>query len=381
MSILCSKKIMFLTGTRADFGHQKPIIDKCIEQGYGVSLFITGMHLDEKYGKTIKEIDLSDYNYSTFPNHVDDNWNKIESMELMLSRTIDGFSSFVKGIKPDLIVIYADRFEALAGSIVGVLNNVLTIHMEAGDSSGTIDDSMRHAISKLCHAHFVANEDSKKRLIKMGEMEQNIFNIGNPGIDVLFSKELPSLNNSKKKYGIDFNEYSIFVFHPVTTEFDDLDRQINEVVNSILESKLNYIAVCPNNDMGSNKIFNGYDRLKNNENIKIFKSIDHYDFLTFLKNANFIIGNSSCGVIEAPCYGVPTVDIGSRQNNRTTNDKIINSRCNKDDIIKAINKAKDYKIEKDMSFGDGHSSDNFLEIINKKLFWRIKKQKEFNLCI
>ena len=193
------KKIMFLTGTRADFGHQKPLIDKCIKEGYDVSIFITGMHLDSKYGMTITEIDSCGYNnYYVYCNHMGSNGKRLKTMDIMLSQTIDGFSFYVKDIKPDLIVIFADRFEALAGAIVGSLNNILTIHVQAGDSSGTIDDSMRHAISKLCHAHFCANEIARDKLLKIGEIINNIFIIGTPGLDILFSEELPMLNDSKK---------------------------------------------------------------------------------------------------------------------------------------------------------------------------------------
>jgi len=380
MSIYQNKKIMFLTGTRADYGHQKVLIDGCIKEGYDVFIFITGMHLDNKYGKTVKEIKGHGYEkYYAFYNHIDDKGNRIDSMDIMLSKTIVGFSSYVKEVNPDLIVIYADRFEALAGAIVGSLSNILTVHVQAGDASGTIDNSMRHAISKLCHAHFCANKIARGRLSKMGENINNIFIIGTPGLDVLFSEELPSLENVKYKYDIVFNNYSILIFHPVITEVDDLQRQMNEIVESILESNLNYIIICPNNDLGSNKIFEKYKDIYDKDNIKIFTSIAHFDFLTLLRNANFIIGNSSCGIIEAPCYGTPTINIGSRQNNRTVNNKIINSRCDKECIIKSINKIKNYNIEKDMFFGDGSSSDNFLRIIKKESFWEIKKQKEFNL--
>jgi len=370
------KKIMFLTGTRADFGHQKPLIDKCIDEGYEVFIFITGMHLDSKYGLTVSEI--NECNYDNIYGWV--NFSDGDSMDIMLAKTILGFSNYIKRIEPDLILIFADRFEALAGAIVGSLNNILTVHVQAGDTSGTIDDSMRHAISKICHAHFVANSDSRKRLVKMGEVEENISEIGTPGIDALFFKELPSLEYSKKKYDITFDRYSILIFHPVTTEVDDLDKQIDCVVDSILESGLNYIVICPNNDLGSNKIFEKYKDISNRDNIKIFTSIDHFDFLTLLRNAHFIIGNSSCGIIEAPCYGVHTINIGSRQKDRTPITKVMNCKYNKEDILKCIEDTDYFDSTPDFYWGDGHSSDKFIEILSRDSFWKIGKQKKFNLC-
>ncbi len=382
MNTCQNKKIMFLTGTRADFGHQKPLIDRCIKEGCEVSIFITGMHLDKRHGETISEIDSYGYDrYYGYPSHKDDDGIRIESMDVMLARTIDGFSCYVREVKPDLIVSFADRFEALAGAIVGSLNNILTVHVQAGDTSGTIDDSMRHAISKLCHAHFCANKIARGRLLKMGENINNISIIGTPGLDVLFSEELPSLESVKNKWDIGFEDYSILIFHPVTTEVDDLDRQINEVVESVLESNLNYIVICPNNDLGSNKIFEKYKDINDEDNIKMFTSIDHFDFLTLLKNANFIIGNSSCGIVEAPYYGVATVNIGSRQCGRTSNKKIMHCECNKDDILEKIKSANGIKFDRDYLFGDGNAADKFMEILSKDSFWEIEKQKKFKLCM
>ena len=375
MNILSNKKIMFLTGTRADFGHQKPLIDRCMDEGCDVSIFITGMHMGEKYGKTIDEI--VSYGYKNY--FACDSSRHLITMDEMMAATVFNFSSYVKEVNPDLIVIYADRFEALAGAIVGALNNILTLHVQAGDVSGTIDDSMRHAISKLCHIHFTANKDAKNRLIAMGEVEENIEVIGTPGLDVLFSKDLPIIEDSKKKYNIDFDEYAILIFHPVTTEVEYLSDQVNIVVDSVLESKRNYVVIYPNNDLGNDKIFNAYDKLKDNDSIKIFTSIDHYDFLTLLKNSEFIIGNSSCGIIEAPSCGVHTINIGSRQNGRAPNKRIMNCKCDKGEILEHIKYTDNFDAVPDNYWGDGNSADKFIEMLSKDGFWGIGKQKKFNI--
>ncbi len=381
MGICQNKKIMFLTGTRADFGHQKPLIDKCIEEGYDVFIFITGMHLDDKHGYTYDEISYFGYkNLYLYHNNLDEQGDRLENMDEMLSSTIQGFSSYVRDINPDLIVIFADRFEALAGAVVGPLNNILTLHVQAGEVSGTIDDSMRHAISKLCHAQCSPNGDSKKRLISMGEIEENIYVIGTPGLDALFYDDLPSLEEAKKKYNIDFDRYSVLIFHPVTTEVDDLSEQVGTVLDSIIESNLNYIVICPNNDLGSDKIFGSYNRFSNMNNIKVFKSIEHYDFLTLLKNSRFIIGNSSCGILEAPCYGLPSVNIGSRQTGRSSDRRIMNCACNKKDILDNI-KYADTTMFNPSGQADGHCADRFIEMLSKNSFWKMEKQKKFKLCI
>ena len=175
------KKIAFLTGTRADFGKIKSIILKLKKNKlFEVKIFVTGMHLLKRYDFTVHEIIKSGlknlYRYN--------NQKINEPMDSILSNTIRGFSEFVIKEKPDLIVIHGDRLEALAGATVGLFNNILVAHIEGGEVSGTLDNSMRHAISKLSHLHFVSNESHKKRLIQLGEKKNKIFVIGSPDIDI-----------------------------------------------------------------------------------------------------------------------------------------------------------------------------------------------------
>ncbi len=203
--------------------------------------------------------------------------------------------------------------------------------------------------------------------------------IGTPGLDVLFSENLPSLEESKEKYDINFDDHAILIFHPVTTEVENLSGQVDIVVDAVIESGRNYIVIYPNNDLGSGKIFDSYDRFKGNDNIKIFTSIDHYDFLTLLRSAEFIIGNSSCGIIEAPCYGVHTINIGSRQNGRTSNIRIMNCSCDKDKILEFIKYTDNFDTDIDNYWGGGNSADRFIEILNKDSFWRVGKQKKFDI--
>ena len=189
------KKIVFLTGTRADFGKLKSLIAITSKnRRFEVHIFVTGMHMNPKYGRTVNEIEKCGYkNIFTYYNHMD-----YDSMDVVLSKTINGFSSFVKDIRPDLIVVHGDRVETLAGAIVGALNNILTAHIEGGEVSGTIDELIRHSVSKLSHLHFVSNSIAKKRLIQMGELPKSIFEIGSPDIDILLSSKLPSINEVKK---------------------------------------------------------------------------------------------------------------------------------------------------------------------------------------
>lgn len=369
------KKIIFLTGTRADFGKLKSLINiTSNSESFEVHIFATGMHMNPKYGRTVDEIIKSGYK-NVFMHY---NHNDFDSMDIILSKTIEGFINFVNDINPDLIVVHGDRVEALAGAIVGALNNILTAHIEGGEISGTVDELIRHSVTKLCHLHFVSNSLAKKRLIQMGELPECIFQIGSPDIDIMLSKKLPKIEHVKKYYEIPFKKYAISIFHPVVTEIEKIESQAKNLVNALMESGQNYVVIYPNNDKGSGFIFEEYKNFLGNDKIRYLPSLRFEYFLVLLKNARFIIGNSSAGVKEAPYYGVVSVNIGSRQNMRVNNPDIINCDNSKKDILTSIEKALNKKTQKiKKPFGSGKSNVKFLEILENEAVWKISKQKLF----
>lgn len=368
------KKIVFLTGTRADFGKLKSLIQITSQSDdFDVHIFATGMHMNTRHGKTVDEIAKSGFsNIFMYYNNFD-----YDDMDIILAKTIEGLSHYVKDIKPDLIVVHGDRVEALAGAIVGSLNNILTAHIEGGEVSGTIDELLRHAVSKLSHIHLVANGEAKKRLVQMGEDDSSIFIIGSPDIDIMLSDKLPDLSAVKKYYEIPFDHYSILIFHPVTTEFDDIRCQVKNLVNAVLESGLNYVVINPNNDKGSDFILYEYKRLNKNQNFRVFPSMRFEYYLVLMKYCDFIVGNSSSGIREAPYYGRPTVNIGTRQHNRSLNKDFINCGYKEGDILRAMKKAKITKPHQISSFGNGQSDEMFLETLNDQKTWNIGTQKYF----
>lgn len=375
---MSKKKIVFLTGTRADFGKLKSLIKITQESDlYDIHIFATGMHMNSKYGSTVDEIQKSGFkNIYKYINH-----DTVEHMDRTLAKTVDGFSHYVSEIHPDLIVVHGDRVEALAGAIVGSLNNILVTHIEGGEISGTIDELIRHAVSKMSHIHLVANEEAKKRLLQLGEIDESIHVIGSPDLDLMNPEYLPTLDEAKKYYGINFNEYVIAMFHPVTTEYKNISIYVKDFVKSLLDSNYKYILIYPNNDLGSNEILNEYKQLINNQNFKIFPSLRFEYFLVLLKNAKFMIGNSSAGIREAPYYDVPTVDIGSRQFNRVTLNSIFNCDYAYTSILEAIKKVDEYKKYDKSSeiryFGEGQSDKLFFELLQSDKLWKVSHQKQF----
>lgn len=368
-----TRKIVFLTGTRADFGKLKPLMN-LVENSdlFECYIFVTGMHTLSKYGSTFHEVERGYKNVFVYMNQT-----STTDADIILSNTIIGLSNFVKEVAPDMIVIHGDRVETLAGAIIGSFNNILVSHIEGGELSGTLDELLRHAVTKLSHIHFVANEEAKRRLIQMGEVENDIFVIGSPDIDIMESDSLPTVQEAKTWYGIPFSEYALFIYHPVTTEIETLGKDIKEVVSAIIESNRNYVVIYPNNDRGSDIILREYRRFSNKRNFRVFPSLRFEFFLTLLKNSRFIVGNSSAGIREAEIYGIPAVNIGSRQKNRTKSKNVINVDNNKKDILKAISQAEDREITPVSHFGYGDSGKKFYEVITSEKIWNIPVQKQF----
>jgi UDP-N-acetylglucosamine 2-epimerase (hydrolysing) len=368
------KRIVFITGTRADYGKLKSIIEKVNNtSGFEGHIFVTGMHMLRKYGYTMNEIEKGNYrNVHTFINQ-----NHSDTMDSILGKTISGLSDYVKEIKPDMIVIHGDRVESMAGSIVGSLNNILVSHIEGGEVSGTIDDVLRHATTKLSHLHFVSNDHAKKRLRQLGENKNHIHVIGSPDVDIIQDGSLPEIGEVKSYYNIVFEHYAIFLFHSVTTEVNELKEHVKGFVDAMISSNENYIGIFPNNDNGNDLIIAEYERLKSNSRFLVFPSIRFEFFLTLLKNAKFIIGNSSCALMEAPYFGVPAIDIGSRQSNRAKLKNVVNVEPNRERIEETIFKIQEYRQAPIQPYGAGNSALRFLDVIKDSRTWEMSRQKVF----
>ena len=372
----CAKKrILFLTGTRADFGKLKPLIKKIDHsENFECLIFSTGMHTLSRYGSTFDEIRKS--GFKNIYLHINQMASNSSDMDMVLANTIHGFGYYIREFKPDLIVVHGDRVEALAGAIVGTLNNILVAHIEGGEISGTVDEIIRHSVTKLSHLHFVANEEARLRLIQMGESRGSIFVIGSPEVDIMLSRKLPTLKQAKKRYDIDFEKYILFSFHPVTTDLHHLLQNIETIMAALKESGLNVVAIYPNNDWGSEIILEALEKRQGEEWFKLFPSLRFEHFLTLLKNADAIVGNSSAGIREAPVYGIPTINIGDRQKNRFLHSSIINVIEDKKEILKALNHLPG-NVSPSLHFGNGKSAGLFLKHLENEVFWDTDCQKQF----
>jgi UDP-N-acetylglucosamine 2-epimerase (hydrolysing) len=367
--------ITFLTGTRADFGKLRPLIlETKSAPGISVEVVATGMHLLTSHGYTIHEIYKAGIQ-QVFPIFNQDS-STSEKMDVVLANTVIQLGHYLNERRPDLLIVHGDRVEALGGAIAGSLNNILVAHIEGGEKSGTIDDSMRHAITKMSHVHFVANNEAQRRVLQMGEDEKTIFAIGSPEVDVMLSDDLPTLAQAKKRYSIKFDDYAVFVYHPVTTENNLLGDKISNVIDAMVNTGHNFITILPNNDVGSGIINSKIQEFGNLPRVKVFPSLRFEFYLSLLKHARYIAGNSSSGVREAPIYGVPCVNIGTRQSNRNNSKAIFNVDENKNRILDVI-ASLPHRVEKIATFGDGKTAKRFSEIIGSGDIWSIQTQKKF----
>ena len=368
------KKILFVTCTRADYGKLKSLIINVQKNDHFISrVFVSGMHNMKIYGSTYVEI-LNDkingiYRYS--------NQTKNMRMDEILMSTMRGFSPFLIRYNPDLVIVHGDRIEPLACALSSLLNNFLVAHIEGGEVSGTVDEMLRHSISKISHLHLVSNKIARKRLIQMGENKRYIFEVGPPDVDLILNKNLPKIESARKRYNIRFNNFSIAIIHPVTTNIKNLKRESEIFYSSLVKSKLNYIIIFPNNDLGSEMILKEIYKLKSNNKFRIFPSIKFEYYLTLLKNSRFIIGNSSSGIMGAPYYGVTTINIGTRQTNRLKTKLIKNIPFDEKEIIKTINQIMNRKIIKRKFFGEGNSAKKIETLLLSNKIWNISKQKNF----
>lgn len=371
---MSTKELLFFTGTRADFGKLAPLARQATNNGFSVKFFVTGMHMMKKYGLT--KLEVLGESYADVTEYL--NQRPGDPQDIVLCKTALGFSDYLAENRPDLVVIHGDRIEALAASIVCATNNIRSAHIEGGEVSGTIDEALRHATSKLSTHHFVSSKSAFDRLVKMGEARSQIYNIGSPELDVHVQNSSLSLSEVKQYYDIFFDEYGICLFHPVTTEYETMKFQSECVFKALIDSQKKFVVILPNNDPGSEFIDECISSLPKSH-FRCIPSMRFVYFSKLLQNAACIVGNSSAGVREAPFFGVPTINIGNRQTNRSTAASIMNVSASAlasdpSQILRVWNK----RYPKCNDFGEGDASVKFVDILSTAQFWQWPLQKIYH---
>ena len=364
------RNILLITERRADYSRFKPILKKINKEKYlSFNLIVTGLHLLKNHGMTINEIkkDFKKISYK-FNNFDKDNIDTAKSMVSALSKTINQVSYCIEKFKPDIILSGFDIGANFALTIVGAHYNIPIVHIQGGEVTGSIDESLRHSMSKFSNYHLVANVDAKKRLIKMGEEKKNIYVVGCPSLDALFDEPLVKDSILGQKFNIDLDKkFSIVIQHPVTSENKDSGKQIKETIKAIKRSKLQALFILPNNDFGHKSIIK---EIKKNK-LKWTETLLLSEYKSLLKKTSILIGNSSSGIHEAASFNVPVINIGSRQNRRLKPSNVINVDYKSNDIYKKIvyclNNKSYLKMVKKIKnpYGDGKSAKKIIKILKK----------------
>lgn len=367
------RKVLFVTGTRADFGKMRPLALAARDAGHSVTFFVTGMHMLRRYGLTKVEVARTEgIERAEFVNQQEG-----DAQDRILASTITGFSAYIAEERPDLVVIHGDRVEALATGLVCAINYVRCVHVEGGEVSGTIDEIYRHCNTKLCTAHLVSSDAARDRVVRLGESPSRVFVMGSPELDAHFRPSGVTIDEVRERYEIPWEDYGIAVFHPVTSEADTMGAQAAALFSSLEKSGRNFVVIAPNNDPGSSDIFEVIDRLPG-DRFRVIPSMRFAYFSELLRNAGAMVGNSSAGVREAPFLGVPSLDVGTRQTNRSTSASITPTSANDRGTIKRFLKdAWGHRFKRDTAFGAGDAAKRFVEILESDALWALPKQKKF----
>jgi GDP/UDP-N,N'-diacetylbacillosamine 2-epimerase (hydrolysing) len=370
-TIMKKIKILSITGIRSDYDFMSDVYKEIAKNKYfDFNLIVTGTHCLAKFGKTINEIKKDKVKIIKIIKSIK-NPDVKGSRAISLGIQLQRITPIVRKLLPQYIFAIGDREESLVSSIIGSYLDIPVVHFGGGDRVvGNVDDQVRHAVSKLAHLHITTNKFSAKRLIRSGEQIFRVYNFGNPGIDRFNTQKKISLTDLSKY--LDFsllNPFFILIYHPLSSEKNKAYSYMKTILLSLKETKYQYIVIYPNSDEGNCGVIKAINEFKNERNFKIYKHLPRKIFVNLLKRTNGLIGNSSCGILEAPFLNLPVLNIGNRQKKRTHGNNVIFVSHNKIKIKKAIKKILNnkkflnkIKITKNL-FGDGKVSKKVIKIL------------------
>ena len=373
------KKIVAITGSRADYGILKPILIKINESPtLKLQIVATNAHLSEKYGKTIKNIEADGLKVQYQVDNISD-ISCPNSMAKSSGKATILLADIFLESKPDIVLLLGDRYETHAAASAALLMNIPIAHIHGGEiSEGSIDEQLRHSITKMSHMHFCSTEIYRERIIQMGENPKNVYSVGAPGIDDIFENILNSEQLSELLDWDFVNEFVVFLYHPETLINSNLERDLIKIEKSLLDSGLRIFFIESNADFRGTIISDWINKFcsKDKINYKVAKNLDRNVYLSLLSRAKMLIGNSSSGIIEAASYRLPVVNIGVRQTGREKNPNVID--CKIQNLDKAIEVASSKSFKNSLKnlrniYGNGNAAQKIVEILEKNTPGLIKQ--------
>jgi UDP-N-acetylglucosamine 2-epimerase (non-hydrolysing)/GDP/UDP-N,N'-diacetylbacillosamine 2-epimerase (hydrolysing) len=364
------KKVMYISGTRADYGLMRSVLRRVdATRGLSLSIIATGMHLSREFGYTIREIERDGFKISAkIPSlrQEDTGAGMLRSFSTFLTRLVNS----LERIRPDVVLLLGDRWEMLAGAMAGSYMNRLVAHIHGGELSGSVDEPNRHAITRFAHIHLVASRQHASLLTAMGEERSRIYIIGSPGLDDIISHNYVPPTEVAKKYKVDRRSpHLLLVQHPVVTERDLAATQVRRTLEAVVRVRVQTTAIYPNADAGGRamiKVLRAYAR--KNRFIHLYRNIRRDEYLGLMACSSVMVGNSSSGIIEAASFGLPAVNIGTRQQGRIHPANVIDVGHDTGRIAAAIRRGLSQSLRNRIGglknpYGDGHTGEKVAEIL------------------
>ena len=362
-----TRKILYVTGSRADYGLMRSTLRHLAGlDGVELSVCATGSHLDVGSGLTVSTVENDGFKIT---GRIDVGGHQASGaqMGVAFATVSRGFSAVLEETQPDIVLLLGDRYEMLAAAAVTVMQNIALAHVHGGERSGTVDELFRHAISKLSHIHLVATEESRQRLIKMGEIPDHVYVVGAPGLDEIQLHELSTKSEVVARIGLqgpDDGNYAVVLFHPVVQELDAIEQQVASVIQATATAFDSALVLNANTDPGGIRI-NNYIAENAPPGFVAAAHIDRQDYLSAVAHADVLIGNSSSGIIEAASLGTWTVNVGSRQQLRETNYNVVNADPTYESVVAALTDIRARgEFDGKNVYGDGQSGPRIGKVLS-----------------
>lgn len=369
------RKICIVLTVRGNYAKMKSIMKEIKNRSNcELQLVVGGAVILHKFGNPINIIEADGFEISEMVHFLVEGGKPI-TMAKSTGLAVVELSTVFENLRPDIVMAIADRFEALAVAVAASYMNIPVAHLEGGELSGSIDESIRHAITKLSHIHFVATQKSAERVIKMGEDPENVYVVGSPTIDLIRDLNLDLDFDVFEKYAgvgalvpVTKNNYIVVSQHPVTTEYESASTQVQETLHAINDINMPALWLWPNMDAGTDEISKGIRMFREKyqpRHIHFFKNFAFEDYAKLINNSAVLVGNTSSGIRESAYLGVPVVNIGTRQNHRERGENVIDVNYSRDEIRDAIKKQIAHgKYPGNHLYGDGRAGEKIAEILS-----------------
>jgi GDP/UDP-N,N'-diacetylbacillosamine 2-epimerase (hydrolysing) len=359
------RRVCYVTGSRADWGLMESSLKKIqAHPELYLEICVTGQHLVQKYGFTISDIEASELPIAAkIPVRLDGAGGEV--MAHAIADELTGITKFFESNRPDVLLILGDRGEMLAAALSAIHLNIPVVHLHGGEFSGTVDDAVRHAISKLSHYHFTATDGAKNTLTCMGESPERIYVTGAPGLDGLMEHHYPSREALCETWGLVTQKpILLMLFHPVIQEISEATQQTRALLEALAELDVQVLCFSPNSDAGGKEIEEVIDDFCTQPQFRKVTHMKRQEYLSWLSNADLLVGNSSSGIIEAASFNLPVLDIGTRQKNRERSANVVNVIAHKNNILEAVRNLIGLKKQNYINvYGDGKAGDRIASLL------------------